>query len=113
MFQMLENLPLTGITSFLGICLVLIFFVTSSDSGSLVVDSITAGGKWMHRGSADVLGHPSGSDRRLSAGGRGLRCPGAIQAVAITVGLPFTMIMIVMMISLYLGLQDDYRKMKF
>ncbi len=45
MFQMLENLPLTGITSFLGIWLVLVFFVTSSDSGSLVVDSITVGGK--------------------------------------------------------------------
>jgi choline-glycine betaine transporter len=32
--------------------------------------------------------------------------------VAITVGLPFTAVMIVMMISLYLGLQDDYKKMK-
>ncbi len=45
--------------------------------------------------------------------GGGSDALGAIQAVAITVGLPFTMIMIVMMISLYLGLQDDYRKMKF
>ncbi|MGK0291596.1 MAG: BCCT family betaine/carnitine transporter, partial [bacterium] len=45
LFQMLENLPLYQITSFIGIILVLVFFVTSSDSGSLVVDSITAGGK--------------------------------------------------------------------
>jgi BCCT family betaine/carnitine transporter len=37
---------------------------------------------------------------------------GAIQAVAVSVGLPFTMIMIVMMISLYLGLHGDYKKMK-
>ena len=45
MFHMLQNLPLASITSFLGIVLVLVFFVTSSDSGSLVIDSITAGGK--------------------------------------------------------------------
>jgi BCCT family betaine/carnitine transporter len=41
---MFANLPLTGIISFVGIVLVLVFFVTSSDSGSLVIDSITAGG---------------------------------------------------------------------
>jgi BCCT family betaine/carnitine transporter len=45
LFQMLENLPLADITSFVGIVLVLVFFITSSDSGSLVIDSITAGGK--------------------------------------------------------------------
>ncbi|MBS3805682.1 MAG: BCCT family transporter, partial [Oleiphilaceae bacterium] len=45
MFQMLENIPLSAITSFLGIVLVLVFFITSSDSGSLVIDSITSGGK--------------------------------------------------------------------
>ncbi|MFO8046832.1 MAG: BCCT family transporter, partial [Halomonas sp.] len=45
MFHMLEQLPLTTLTSSLAILLVLIFFVTSSDSGSLVIDSITAGGK--------------------------------------------------------------------
>jgi BCCT family betaine/carnitine transporter len=43
---MLEaDLPLAGITSFIGIVLVIVFFVTSSDSGSLVIDTITAGGK--------------------------------------------------------------------
>ena len=36
--------------------------------------------------------------------GGGSDALGAIQAVAVTVGLPFTMIMIVMMVSLYLGL---------
>src|SRR5690606_21036338 len=41
-FLMFANLPLTGILSFIGIVLVLVFFITSSDSGSLVIDSITA-----------------------------------------------------------------------
>ncbi len=45
LFQMLENLPLSNVTSFLAVVLVLVFFITSSDSGSLVIDSITAGGK--------------------------------------------------------------------
>ena len=45
LFVMLGELPLTAITSFVGIVLVIVFFVTSSDSGSLVIDTITAGGK--------------------------------------------------------------------
>ena len=45
LFGMLNELPLTGLMSTLGIILALIFFVTSSDSGSLVIDTITAGGK--------------------------------------------------------------------
>ncbi len=45
LFVMLEQLPLHQISSFIGIVLVVVFFVTSSDSGSLVIDTITAGGK--------------------------------------------------------------------
>jgi BCCT family betaine/carnitine transporter len=45
LFVMLGQMPLAQITSFLGILLVIVFFVTSSDSGSLVIDTITAGGK--------------------------------------------------------------------
>ncbi|WP_375257642.1 BCCT family transporter, partial [Citreimonas sp.] len=42
LFEMLAALPLAQITSFIGIVLVIVFFVTSSDSGSLVIDTITA-----------------------------------------------------------------------
>ena len=45
LFDLLEAFPLTTITSFVGIVLVVSFFVTSSDSGSLVVDHLTSGGK--------------------------------------------------------------------
>ena len=44
-FAILETLPLAHTASFLGLVLVVVFFVTSSDSGSLVIDTITAGGK--------------------------------------------------------------------
>ncbi|MEZ5585241.1 MAG: BCCT family transporter [Candidatus Competibacteraceae bacterium] len=105
MFHMLENLPLTKITSFIGIVLVLVFFITSSDSGSLVIDSITAGGKvdapvpqrifW-----ATIEGVIAGT---LLFGG-GSEALKALQAGAITVGLPFTLVLLLMCFSLYKGL---------
>jgi len=108
MFHMFENLPLTGIISFVGIVLVLVFFVTSSDSGSLVIDSITAGGKvdapvpqrifW-----AVIEGAVAGA---LLFGG-GADALGALQAAAITVGLPFTVVLMVMCVSLHMGMRHE------
>jgi len=108
MFQMFANLPLTGILSFVGIVLVIVFFVTSSDSGSLVVDSITAGGKtdaptaqrvfWVVMESAIAAA--------LIFGG-GDDALGAIQAVAISAGLPFTVVMLVMTWGLLKGLTHE------
>ncbi|MDX1633828.1 MAG: BCCT family transporter [Marinobacter sp.] len=108
MFQMLANIPLTAITSFIGIVLVLVFFVTSSDSGSLVIDSITSGGKidapkaqrvfWaVTEGAiAAVLLFVGGADA-LSA----------LQAGAVSVGLPFTFVLLVMCYSLLKGLNHE------
>jgi BCCT family betaine/carnitine transporter len=110
MFQMLENLPIASISSFVAIVLVLIFFVTSSDSGSLVIDSITSGGKldapvpqrifW-----ATMEGVIAGA---LLFGGGG-DALGALQAAAITVGLPFTLVLLVMCLGVYLGLAHEWR----
>lgn len=44
LFKMLEHLPFSQITSFITVLLIVIFFVTSADSGSLVIDSLAAGG---------------------------------------------------------------------
>ena len=41
---MFDVLPFTQAMSLLGIVLVAVFFITSSDSGSLVIDTITSGG---------------------------------------------------------------------
>ncbi|MCG7982804.1 MAG: BCCT family transporter [Candidatus Thiodiazotropha lotti] len=111
MFHMLENLPMSSITSFLGITLVLIFFVTSSDSGSLVIDSITSGGKvdapvpqrifW-----ATLEGVIAGT---LLYGG-GAEALKALQAGAISVGLPFTLVLLLMCVSLYKGLAEEQRR---
>ncbi|MFN3615328.1 MAG: BCCT family transporter, partial [Rubrimonas sp.] len=45
LFALLDGLPFAAITSAVAIVLVVVFFVTSADSGSLVIDTITAGGK--------------------------------------------------------------------
>jgi len=110
LFQMLANLPLAQITSGIAIVLVLVFFITSSDSGSLVIDSITAGGKldapvpqrifW-----AVMEGLIAGA---LLFGG-GADALGALQAAAITVGLPFTIVLLAMCVALYLGLSHERR----
>jgi betaine/carnitine transporter, BCCT family len=113
LFWMLENLPLAEITSFVAISLVLVFFITSSDSGSLVIDSITAGGKldapvpqrvfWaiMEGVIAAALLYGGGKDAL-----------GALQAASITVGLPFIIVLLVMCVSLYMGLHAEWKQTK-
>ncbi|MEZ4948459.1 MAG: BCCT family transporter [Saprospiraceae bacterium] len=98
LFVMLEEFPFSSVTSFIGIILVTIFFVTSSDSGSLVIDSITSGGKldapvgqrifW-----ALLEGAVAAS--LLFAGG--LK---ALQSAVISAGLPFAVVILVVIFSL-------------
>ena len=107
LFVMPEPLPLAGITSFLGIVLVVVFFVTSSDSGSLVIDSITAAGKvdaplaqrifWaVFEGMVAVA---------LLLGG-GL---GALQAESVSTGLLFAVVLLGC-VALVKGLLSEPRK---
>ncbi|GEK10292.1 BCCT family transporter [Pseudoalteromonas sp. McH1-7] len=108
MFQMFENLPMSDLLSFTAILLVLVFFITSSDSGSLVIDSITAGGKidapvpqrifW-----ASIEGAIAAA--LLWIGGK--EAIEALQAGAISTGLPFTFVLLLMCVSLILGLRTE------
>ncbi|MFL1467465.1 BCCT family transporter [Marinobacter sp. HN1S83] len=108
MFQMFANLPLTGIISFIGIVLVLVFFVTSSDSGSLVVDSITAGGKTDAPTAQRVFWViMEGAIAAALIFGGGEDALGAIQATAISAGLPFTAILLIMTWGLLKGLTHE------
>jgi BCCT family betaine/carnitine transporter len=107
LFAMLEGLPLSAITSTIGIILVIVFFVTSSDSGSLVIDTITAGGKvdaplpqrvfWCtFEGAVAIV---------LLIGG-GLT---ALQAMVISTGLPFTLVLLLMCWAIIQGLRSEKR----
>ena len=107
-FQMFEQLPWTGIVSFVGIILVLVFFVTSSDSGSLVIDSITAGGKTDAPTAQRVFWVVmEGAIAAALIFGGGEDALGAIQAVAISAGLPFTVILLLMTWGLLKGLTHE------
>ncbi|VUD67456.1 Glycine betaine/proline betaine transporter BetS [Thalassocella blandensis] len=108
MFHMLDHLPLASITSFLGILLVLTFFVTSSDSGSLVIDSITAGGKVDAPVPQRVFwASMEGLIACALLFGGGKKALDALQAGAISTGLPFTFVLLLMCISLYKGLKHE------
>ncbi len=110
MFQMFDNLPLSGLLSVVGIGLVLLFFVTSSDSGSLVIDSITAGGK-LDAPVPQRLFWASleGVIACVLLVGGGNEALTALQAGAIATGLPFTVVLILMCVSLYRGLRAEMR----
>ena len=107
LFAMLDSLPLADITSTLGIILVIVFFVTSSDSGSLVIDTITAGGKidapvpqrvfWCTFEGLVAIA--------LLIGG-GL---GSLQAMVISTGLPFTIVLLLMCWAIVKGLMSETR----
>ncbi|MDQ0313933.1 BCCT family transporter [Amorphus orientalis] len=107
LFVMLDALPLAAITSFIAIILVIVFFVTSSDSGSLVIDTITAGGKvnapvpqrifWAtFEGLVAIV---------LLLGG-GLT---ALQAAAVSTGLPFVFVLLLGAVALVKGLMSEPR----
>ncbi|MHA1537836.1 MAG: BCCT family transporter [Alphaproteobacteria bacterium] len=107
LFVMLEQLPLTAITSFLGIVLVIVFFVTSSDSGSLVIDTITAGGKVDAPVSQRVFWCSfEGLVAIALLLGGGL---GSLQAMAVSTGLPFTIVLLLACYAIIKGLQDEPR----
>ena len=110
LFVFLEEFPLTLLTSGLGVVLVVIFFVTSMDSGSLIVDTMTAGGKietpvgqrifWcIFLGLLGVA---------LMLGG-GLS---SLQALALASAFPFALIMLLMVVSLHRGLRAELKLLK-
>ncbi len=107
LFAMLGELPLTEITSFVGIVLVVVFFVTSSDSGSLVIDTITAGGKVDAPKPQRVFWAfiEGGIAIALLLGG-GLV---ALQAMAVSTGLPFTLVLLVGCYAIIKGLLSEPR----
>ncbi|MBO6639241.1 MAG: BCCT family transporter [Roseitalea sp.] len=107
LFVMLSQYPLAAVTSFVAIVLVIVFFVTSSDSGSLVIDTITAGGKvdaplpqrvfWCTFEGLVAIA--------LLLGG-GL---GALQAMAVSTGFPFTIVLLLACFAIVKGLMDEPR----
>ncbi len=107
MFTMFEAFPMTGLLSFIGIVLVVVFFVTSSDSGSLVIDTITAGGKTNAPTAQRVFWCIlEGAIAIVLLLGGGL---GALQAAAVATGFPFAIVLMLMCLSIFIGLTREKR----
>lgn len=102
LFKLYERLPWTSILSFATVILIMTFFVTSSDSGSLVIDSLASGGTmdtptWQRIFWASSEGLVAAI--LLIAGGLG-----ALQTAAITSALPFAIIMLIAAVGMWRAL---------
>ncbi|WP_321339624.1 BCCT family transporter [Breoghania sp.] len=110
LFVMLEQLPLHQISSFIGIVLVIVFFVTSSDSGSLVIDTITAGGKVEAPTPQRVFWATfEGLVAIALLLGGGLT---ALQAMAVSTGFPFTIVLLLACYAIIQGLMSEHQVVK-
>ncbi|WP_292124913.1 BCCT family transporter [Brevundimonas sp.] len=106
-FRFFEFLPGTAITSALAVLLVAVFFVTSADSGSLVIDTIASGGaddtpRWQRVYWCSIEGLAAAV--LLLAGGLG-----ALQAATLVAALPFAVIMIGLAFGLVRQMNADRR----
>jgi choline/glycine/proline betaine transport protein len=110
LFVFLEDYPFAFILNIIAIILIAGFFITSSDSGSLVVDNLTSGGKIdAPVGQRIFWAITEGGVAAVLLLGGGLQ---ALQTATIVTGLPFAVILIVMCFSLYKGLNEDLKKLK-
>ena len=106
MFAMLAEFPLSVLTAIVATILVITFFVTSSDSGSLVIDHLTSGGKHDVPKTQRVFwAVTEGAVAAVLLLGGGLD---ALQTAAITTGLPFAVVLLLMCYTVYLGLSREY-----
>ncbi|WP_239543997.1 BCCT family transporter [Marinomonas foliarum] len=108
LFGMLNELPLPGMTSILGIILALVFFVTSSDSGSLVIDTITSGGKVdAPRPQRIFWAVVEGLIAIVLLIGGGLS---ALQAGVTATAIPFSILMLLMCYCIVIALRGERNK---
>lgn len=109
LFEFFEFLPWSSITSAVAVALVAVFFVTSADSGSLVIDTLAAGGRedapvWQRIYWCSLEGVTAAL--LLLAGGLT-----ALQTVTLASALPFTVIMVFLIFGLVRGMRADvYRQ---
>lgn len=105
LFKLFERLPMTSMISFITVILIITFFVTSSDSGSLVIDSLASGGvqetpAWQRTFWVATEGIVASV--LLLAGGLG-----ALQTASVVSALPFAIIMLISMVGMIKALRIE------
>ncbi|MDT7827529.1 BCCT family transporter [Pricia sp. S334] len=110
LFVFFEDYPLAAAINIVAVVLIAGFFITSSDSGSLVIDSLTSGGKIEAPvGQRIFWAVIEGAVAAVLLLGGGLQ---ALRSASIISGLPFALILLLMCFSLYKGLKEDFLKLK-
>ena len=110
LFVFFQDYPFSMVINVVAVILIAGFFITSSDSGSLVIDSLTSGGKIEAPvGQRIFWAVTEGTVAAVLLIGGGLQ---ALQTATIVTGLPFAIILIIMCYSLYVGLKEDLDKME-
>ncbi len=108
LFAFLEAFPFSSVLSMIATLMVVVFFVTSSDSGSMVVDMLCSNGRddtpvWQRifwaggEGAVAII--------LLLAGGLG-----ALQTMTIAAALPFTIVLLIATYGLIKALRIDVHK---
>ncbi|MEV7599650.1 BCCT family transporter [Kitasatospora sp. NPDC089797] len=105
LFEMLRSLPLGSVTSVVAVLLVMTFFITSADSASLVLGSLSSRGSlhprtWLVVVWGVLMGGVAAA--LLLAGGLT-----ALQNATILVALPFVVVMLLLCVSLVKELRED------
>jgi len=105
---LLEHLPLTEISQWVSLVLIIIFFITSSDSGSLVDDMVTSGGHPNPPAAQRAfwgISEGAAAGVLLVAGGLS-----ALQTASISGGLIQSILVVLCAISLVKALRIDSQK---
>ena len=108
LFRLLEGLPLGVITSVIAIFVIVFFFVTSSDSGSLVVDILSAGGELDPPKASRVywcLLEGLAAAVLLVIGGAGSLT--ALQTASIATAAPFSLVMVAACVAMLRAFRYD------
>ncbi|MCW5669027.1 MAG: BCCT family transporter [Hydrogenophaga sp.] len=108
LFEMFEALPLAALMSGVATVLVLLFFVTSGDSATLVLGMMSTGGQENPSARVKIAWGLliSGVAISLLLAG-GLK---AVQTATIVFALPFTLVIVLMAIALWRGVREDWHE---
>jgi choline/glycine/proline betaine transport protein len=107
LYVFFEKFSLAIVLKVLGLILICSFIITSADSGALVVDSITSGGNKKTPAIQRIIwASLAGLIAAALLTGGGL---GTLQAAVTISGLPFAVLLLLMCISLYSGVKEDFQ----
>lgn len=110
LYVFFEKFPFDIVLKVLGMILICSFIITSADSGALVIDGITSGGNKKTPAIQRIIwASLAGLIAATLLSGGGLV---TLQAAVTISGLPFAILLLLMCVSLYMGVKEDFQLTK-